>query len=310
MASEVAGLAAVALSRSDLARRLDARPLLLDAALGTELEKTGVDSTPPLWSARALLSAPDLVKELHRRERAAGAEILTANTFRTHRRNLLSGGIRQPDAPLRLTRLAVQLAREVAGKDALVAGSLAPLEDCYRPDLVPDIESLRREHGEKARDLAASGVDVVFVETMNTVRELTGAVVAALETGFPVVASVVTNGRGFLLSGEALEEAAEALLRLEPKPSALGVNCVPARFVAGELIRLNRVCGELPLVAYASTGRPIEGEAGLTEEPISPEDYVALAGSWIELGARIVGGCCGTDPSFTRALAGRLECLP
>ncbi|MEP6471421.1 MAG: homocysteine S-methyltransferase family protein, partial [Acidobacteriota bacterium] len=141
-------------------------PILLNAATGTEMQRRGADTRLPLWSARALVDAPDLVLEIHREEIAAGADVLTANTFRTHRRTLAKD--RLGERSRELTALAVHLARNAAassGRDVLVAGSQSPLEDCYRPDLIPEDLALEREHREQAESLAAAGVDLILLET-------------------------------------------------------------------------------------------------------------------------------------------------
>src|SRR5258707_8830056 len=131
----------------------DPRPILLDGATGTELNRRGVSTDLPLWSAGALLDAPATLRQIHRDYLLAGAEIVTANTFRTHRRSLARGGY--GDSAAELTRLAVELARAAVGEGALappayVAGSLAPLEDCYSPELVPPQAECEREHAELA----------------------------------------------------------------------------------------------------------------------------------------------------------------
>src|SRR5215472_11746344 len=141
--------------------------------MGTELGRRGVVCDLPLWSARALWAAPEVVLAIHRDEVAAGAEILTTNTFRTHRRTLAKEG--RGSEAARWTRTAVSLAREAAkssGRDVYVVGSISPLEDCYRPDLVPEDSELAAEHGEQVETLSAAGVDGLLVETQNTVREL------------------------------------------------------------------------------------------------------------------------------------------
>ena len=144
--------------------------------MGTQLEQHGARTSLPLWSAWALLDSPELVLAIHQAEAAAGAEILTANTFRTHRRTLAREGLEARSAEL--TRTAVALAREAArgaGRPTFVAGSLSPLEDCYRPDLTPEGEALEREHAMQAESLAAGGVDGILIETQNTVREMAAA---------------------------------------------------------------------------------------------------------------------------------------
>lgn len=276
-------------------------PVLLDAALGTELQWRGADTRLPLWSARALLENPLLIRTIHAEEVAAGAEILTANTFRTHRRTLRKKRLGKKSRAL--TALAVALARDAskgANREVLVAGSLSPLEDCYRPDLVAESPALEREHREQAESLAAAGVDLILLETHNTVRELAAAARAARETRLPFVASMVTDGRGRLLSGEPIEDAVRMLEPLEPE--ALSINCVPARLLASDLTRLAEAAPGFPLGAYGNLGLPEDESGWRFQEALSPEAYGACALRWIRIGARLVGGCCGTTPAHTAAL--------
>src|SRR5262245_3106046 len=154
------------------------RLVVLSGACGTEILRRGVPTPLPLWSAQALLESPDVVRAIHRDHAAAGSDVLTANTFRTDRRTLAKAGLRERTREL--VHLAVRLAREGAAEGApgrmlLVAGSVAPLEDCYRPDLVPPDSSLRAEHGARVGDLVSAGVDFALIETMNTVREACAA---------------------------------------------------------------------------------------------------------------------------------------
>jgi S-methylmethionine-dependent homocysteine/selenocysteine methylase len=153
-----------------------------------------------------------------------------------------------------------------------------------------------------AAALAAAGVDLILVETMNSIRELVAATAAAVSTGLPVLASMVTDGGGRLLSRESIGDAARALLSLSPPPDALGVNCVPARRIGGDLARLRAAAPEIPLVIYGNAGRALDESRGIFTEPIDPYEYAALARGWLGAGARIVGGCCGTNAAHVRAL--------
>ena len=151
------------------------KPLLLDGATGTELDRRGVAIDLPLWSALALIEAPDEVRAVHAAYLEAGADALTTATFRTQRRTLERGGRSGDDATL--TRLAVDLARDAAagaGRPVLVLGSDAPLEDCYRPALAPDAGVCRREHAEHQTHLLDAGVDALLIETMGSARETRG----------------------------------------------------------------------------------------------------------------------------------------
>jgi len=269
-------------------------PLLLDSAMGSELERRGLELDLPLWSARALVEAPELVAAIHRENVEAGADVLTANTFRTTRFALDESG--NPERASELARLAVRLAREAAGaapRPVMVAGSVAPLFDCYRPDLVPeDASRLVAEHARLVGDLALEGVDFLLLETFGTSREALAAAQAARESSVPFVVSFVTDGGGRLLSGESLEEAAGAVR--EAGALAVCLNCVSSRRIGADLARLAGVSAGLPFGAYANI---------LSEED-SPERYAREAQEWLTLGARIVGGCCGTGPPHIEAIRG------
>lgn len=282
------------------------RPLLLDSAMGTELQRRGADTRLPIWSARALVDAPEVVSTIHRDDLAAGTDILTANTFRTHRRTLEKAGLGSRSREL--TALAVRLARSAAeesGREVLVAGSLSPLEDCYRPDLVPGDAALDREHREQAESLAAAGVDLLILETHNTVRELVAAARAAKGTGLPYVASMVTDGEGRLLSGESIGYAVHALA--PHRPDAFSINCVPATGLGGDLARLAEVAPGVALAAYGNLGLPADDLGWAFTEELSPETYADCAAEWLTAGVRLVGSCCGTTAAHTRALRSLLD---
>jgi S-methylmethionine-dependent homocysteine/selenocysteine methylase len=289
-----------------LRRRLsDGPPLLLDGATGTELERRGAHTALPLWSAHALLTAPQLVEQIHRDYVQSGAEVLTANTFRTQRRALSKGGVADRTAELteRAARLARRAARATpAGRRVWVAGSVSPLEDCYRPDRVPEDAALEREHDEHVGNLVQAGVDLLLVETMNTIREAEAATRAARRRHAAVLVSFVADAEARLLSGEPLAEAVEAIAPLEP----LGVlvNCLPPSAVHTCLAVLRRFA--LPHGVYANLGEP-DGATGFTRtEECAPEEFAEHAASWQAAGARILGGCCGTTPDHLRAVAERL----
>lgn len=290
---------------------LSGEPLLLDAAMGTELEHRGVDVSAPLWSARALLHAPGLVRDIHRENAMAGAQILTTATFRTHSRNLEAAGLAPEEAASessRLAVLAVRLAREgasegVPGLGVLVAGSMAPLQDCWRPDLVPPAAALEREHAEQAARLASAGCDLLLVETMNCLLEALAAAGAAARTGLPFAVAFTTDGRGNLLSGTRLADATKVLADLPHPPAAIGVNCVPACRLLRDMERMAAAVPGFPLVAYGNTGAPQGDPDAFPSGTLCAEEYARMALGWIDAGARLVGACCGTDASFTAALS-------
>jgi S-methylmethionine-dependent homocysteine/selenocysteine methylase len=283
-------------------------PLILDGAMGTELQRRGVDTGLPLWSANALLSRPAEVLRIHKEYIAAGADIITTNTFRTTRRTMLRANL--PDRSAQLTRDAVDLAQR-ARQDSphrtiLIAGSIAPLEDCYRPDLVPSDPKLREEHAEHAERLAENGVDFILLETMNAIREAYAACAAAKLTGKEVIVSFVCDSEGNLLSGESLASAVATLKELEPV--GFSINCVSPRFLNGALSiltsQISYLTSPFVVAAYGNIGRPESDVHGWEfTRDISEDEYALHAREWIRKGTSIVGGCCGTTPEYIRRVA-------
>jgi len=277
--------------------------VLLDGATGTELTRRGVDTGLPLWSANALLTdeGVQVLQQIHVDYLAAGAEVITANTFRTHVRALAPSG--NGHRALELTRRAVEIARAAIAetpndKPRFVAGSISSLEDCYRPELVPPDDECRAEHSERVHHLIECGVDLLLLETFNTIREAVIAAKLATITGTPVIVSFVCAPEGRILSGETLTDAARQLLPLGVV--ALGVNCGPTPQLAAPLNELRAVCGQdFPLIAYGNIGYPDKKIGWVNTDTEDPVVYGRHAAHWP---AKIIGGCCGTTPAHIAQL--------
>ena len=297
-----------------LERLAQPRPVLLDGATGTELARRAVDIGLPLWSANALLTAPQVLSQVHADYLRAGAEVITANTFRTHRRSLAKGGL--GERAKELTQSAVTLAREAAQtyretygssttRAYYIAGSMAPLEDSYTPELVPPLAECEREHAEMAQNLAEAGVDLLLVETMNTIREAVAATRAACATSLPTLTCFVCRDDGRLFSGETVRAAVEAVVPLGV--TGVGINCTPSPLINKPFNELRAAVRSftnprLVVGVYANIGKT-EDIAGWTNTAdVSPLEYARQAVRWLEQGARLVGGCCGTTPAHIAAL--------
>jgi homocysteine S-methyltransferase len=279
--------------------------ILLDGATGTELQRRGFVTTTS-WTADAAMLAPDLLRQIHLDYLLAGAEVITANSFRTQPYALRAAG-REGEAA-GLTLRTVALAREacaLAGRGR-VAGSMVPLEDCYRPERVPPSDVLRREHALHAHNLAATGVDLLLVETMNTTREARAAAEAALATGLPVWVSVILDAQtGDMLSGENLEMAMANLRALEVDGrhvTGFAINCTPPAVVLEALQRIARDDDPRPLGAYANASRPDANGTWSLDPEASVEHFGAWARACRKAGASLIGGCCGTTPEHIRAV--------
>ena len=292
------------MTRDEMSAWLAEGPRVLDGATGSELLRRGVSAAGRLWGVGALLEDPDAVRRLHREYAEAGAEALTAATFRVAPYSLRRAGL--DDRTEELASLAVRLAREgarEAGRDILVFASQTTLEDCYRPDLVPGDDTLRHEHAVTAAVLAASGADALLLETFNTIREARIAVEAAAATGLPVIASFTCISGGRILSGEDAGEAAGAVFL--PGVMAAGTNCTAVGDVLPALTAM-AAATPLPLVVYANNAWYEEDSAFLAADPVTPDRYGFCALGWITVGARLIGGCCGTGPRHIAALASQV----
>ena len=264
---------------------------LLDGPMGSELERRGIELPAPEWSAYAVREHPDLVREIHNQYAQAGADVHTTATFRTTAR-ALAGSTEGPDWR-ELTQRAVALCREGAGPLGRVAGGMAPLEDCYRPDLTPEDDVLFEEHSALAHCLADAGVDLLLIETIPTLRELAASVRAAVATDLPVWAAITLGPEGDYFAGDDVQRA--AAVAAEEGAQAFLLNCTASRYVEPLLRKLSRWAERPPtLGAYANTI--------FEHETDSSEAYTQTVASWVEAGADIVGGCCGTTVEHMHAL--------
>lgn len=251
----------------------------------------------PLWSADAIEAHPGELARIHADYADSGATVHTANTFRTDPWTLERLGL--GDRWRRLTREAVRIAREAVPPDHRVAGSIAPLEDCYRPDRSPTPAVCRREHARLADELAAAGVDLLLCETFPHPGEALEATRAALATGLPVWLSLTQGPSADLMTDGQLLATLEAAAGLGV--SAVLVNCNPVATIApllGSLASLG-----LPFGAYGNVGEPDADMGWRNEGEARPDPYAEAVRRWLTLGAGIVGGCCGTTPAHIEAIA-------
>ena len=288
------------------------RPVMLDGAVGSELLRRGVKTALPLWSAHALLTAEGVatLRAIHTEYAHAGAEILTTNTFRTSRR-VMRQASRESEWRA-VNQLAVEVAQEAARSVApsvcLVAGGIAPLEDCYRPDLAPPEEQCYREHREQTELLAGLGADLLIVETMSSGHEVRAALRAAIETGLDVIVSLCPKPPAHLLSGEPLETLVPDLLEIGGKQlCGLALNCATPEVMDSVYPRLTKLSRSVPHGLYAHMGEPDDEVGWKLSEDGDPASYAAWMTGRVTPGTGFVGGCCGTTPEHISMLRGMLQ---
>lgn len=281
------------------------RIIVLDGPVGTELLARGMPTPPPAWSGRAIEEAPELLAAVHADYARAGATAHTTCTYRTTERVF-------PDDWERLARRAVEIARSSVG-DAMLLGSIAPLEDDDKPQLSPaltDPDGTREEHAQLARVLVESGCDALLCETFTTVGEALLATEAALEAasgaGVPVWTSISAGHRADLMTAETLAEGTKQAAELGA--DGVLVNCVPASRSLEYVRAIAEAVGTSgpQIGVYANAGREEEGLGwGHAGSPEAATRYGDLAETWVRAGATIVGGCCGTGVGHVRELSRR-----
>jgi S-methylmethionine-dependent homocysteine/selenocysteine methylase len=291
--------------------------VLLDGGMGRELRFRGVAVPETIWSAAALMSDPEVVRQIHLDFIAAGADVITTNTYGVIREDLAKEGIEDRFAELNnlACRLAVE-ARDISNRRVAIAGSLPPLRGSYRPDRVgPEavIESLYREQAE----LLAPAVDLLLCETMSSAVEGRAAARAACQTGKPVWVSwtLHEDRSGRLRSGETVGQAIVALQDLPV--SGFLVNCCAPESITRAMPSL-AVQGAEWFGGYANTFAPIpedwtldgdkdtDGLLALRSD-LDPEAYAAHVADWLAAGATVVGGCCGTRPAHIAGMRALID---
>jgi homocysteine S-methyltransferase len=285
-------------ARPPLAAALESGPVLLDGGLATELEAQGHDLSSALWSARLLRDDPDAVRAAHAAFAAAGAQVVTTASYQ---------------ATLDLIPRSVTLAREGA-PDAWIAGSVGPygaaLADgseytgAYAGSL--SIAELRRFHRPRMALLAEAGADVLALETVPAAAEAEALLAEAADLGVPVWLSLTTvvgdDGTVRTRRGEPAAEVV-AMAAGVAEVVAVGVNCTDPRGVL-PAVRVAAAAGK-PVVVYPNSGEVWDAAAGRwtgagTLDP-------AAVRSWVDAGARLVGGCCRIGPREIAALSRTLS---
>lgn len=279
----------------------------MDGGTGTEILRKGIKTTLPLWSAGALLTHPKVIQQIHEEYIEAGAKIIITNTFRTTRRTLQKANIE--GRAEELTILACRLAQDAVNKvkpihEVYIAGSIAPLEDCYSANLTPNDVELEKEHLEHAGNLKKGGVDFLLVETMITIKEAVFALQAAQKVGLPIAISFCCNDKFELLSGDSLKDAVKAVIKFDPL--FLSINCTSATSTS-KIMKKLRTLSDTPIGAYANgEGEQDDGQGWKFTGNITPDKYLDFAKGWIKVGVQVIGGCCGTSPEYIKLLSQKL----
>jgi len=287
---------------------------ILDGSLGAELDRRGFGRSDGIWSAKALIESPDMVAGIHRDYVNHGATVITTNTYSTIPHYLEKEGLE--GRYVELTKLGGRIARDVADEfdhSVLVAGCLPPLDVSYRPDLVPSDEGSEPIYKALVEALNPY-VDLFLCETMSSAREGKNAVSAARQFASndqPVWVSwtLADNGDAGLRSGDSVLQAYQAVDAFNP--DAFLFNCTDPQAITRGLLELadltDKPIGAYPNSFHVPEGWTLDNDIPVERRDLREHEFVDLAGKWFDIGATIVGGCCGIGPGHIGALSEKIK---
>lgn len=281
---------------------LGRRVLLCDGAMGTMLYSGGVFVNRAFEELN--LTEPGRVASIHRAYLEAGADVIETNTFGANGLKLRGFGLH--DQLRGVNQAGVDLARQVAGDRAYVAGAIGPLGVMIEPHgrtSLTDAEYYFREHAEA---LSEAGVDLFILETFRAVNELQIAVrVLRATCDLPIVAQMTLVDNGGSPDGVGPEKFVQLLV--DEGADLVGVNCGTGSASMLETVSRLAAVTDIPLVAQPNAGMPREVE-GRTIYLSSPVYFASYARRFVGLGVRLVGGCCGTTPEHIQEVKAAISC--
>ena len=276
------------------------KPLLLDGATGSNLQKMGMPRG--CCTEKWVLEHPDALKELQRQYVRSGSQVLYAPTFQAQPVALEKQGLAEYTEKINAS--LVSLTRSVA-EGALVAGNLTTLAGFVESFDEGNFDLLVENYRRQIRGLIDGGADLLAAETLMYPLEAEAILTAAeLENAGAAIYTFTMQSDGSLFSGR---DAGPILQSLEQAgAAAVGFNCVAATARLPGLISYLRRFVRGPLVCKPNAGDPVIGSNGLAHYPMEPEEFAGIVAQCVENGAAVIGGCCGTDPTFISAIHDRL----
>ncbi|MDA0989607.1 MAG: bifunctional homocysteine S-methyltransferase/methylenetetrahydrofolate reductase [Verrucomicrobia bacterium] len=288
---------------SKFLERIQQTPLIFDGAMGTMLYGRGVFINTCYDELN--LTRLDLVREIHLEYIDAGVDVIETNSFGANRIKLKAHGL--VDKVAEINRTAAVVAREAAGDDVLVAGSVGP---CMRPRQMW-MESLAADFRDAFREqmlaLQEGGVDAILLETFDHLDELQLAAAVSRELGLTVFASFTVSAVGQTIIGRDIEQVVSTL-QADDNIDGIGINCGIGPAKAYEALERALPHASKPFIVQPNAGMPQEVD-GRMIYLTSPEYFTEYAKKFIELGARGVGGCCGTTPAHISETAKAVKSL-
>ena len=276
---------------------------ILDGAMGTELIQRGEILPPHIWSAKINLTNPKLIYQIHKEYIDAGANYITTNTFRSTTRAFKKTGLNDLDAKLSAEQsflAAIQMAQKASKKNTRILGSIAPLEDCYLPNLFPGQEQAKKEFTEIAQQFKFSGVHILILETMTNIDETKICLDAIKSLSLPIWVSYNLINAKQIRSGESLNDAINLLKNYPVDCLLLNCNSIKRTNDALNVVfqNWNHKWGIYPNIGL---GEPASD--GIIKHYSTNEKFVNVINKAKSLGAYIVGACCGSNPKHIQLIS-------
>ncbi len=280
-----------------LQRLASGEVLIADGATGTMLQEAGIPAGTPgeAW----VLEQPEEIMKLHRAYVESGSQLILTTTFGGTRARLKAAGLAVQVTEV--NRCAAELARQVAGDDRYVGGDIGPTGEMMVPLGSLTYEAAAELFAEQAQALAAGGVDCIYVETMSDLNEAKAAVEGARQgCDLPVFCTFSFDTHGHTSMGVSPAQAAQAMAELGVPVT--GANCGHApEEVLDFLPQMRQAAPDAYLIAKPNAGVPRLVKRQVVYDA-TPQRMAELALRYVELGARIVGTCCGSSPAHIAAI--------
>lgn len=274
---------------------------ILDGAIGSELIMKGEKLPPHIWSAKINLTNPNLLLNIYKEYVKAGSNYITTNTFRTTPRAYKKIGLSDLDAiqtAKKSMQSAIKIAEKAAGDNVKKIASIAPLEDCYISEDFPGENIARKEFSVLVGWFEDSNIDGYILETMNNILETKICLELLNSSSHPIWVSFNLLDSSHIQSGEKLEDAIDMVSNFNVDYFLL--NCNPLNRTYDALKILSTKCSKWGI--YPNLGKGEPSPDGIITDHASDEEFLLLCKQAIDLGATVIGGCCGTSPRHIKLL--------
>jgi S-methylmethionine-dependent homocysteine/selenocysteine methylase len=275
---------------------------LLDGAMGSEFIKRGFKLPKHTWSANMNIDNPDTVYEIHKEYIEAGSNYITTNTFRSTPRSYIKTGL-DKDAATKAAKKsltgAINSAKKASNGKTKVLGSVAPLEDCYKPNLFPGKDIANKEFNQLATWFNVEEVDIILIEAMNSIIEAEACIRAFSKLNKPIWISFILLDNHHILSGETIPSVIKMVKKYNI--NAFLVNCSPL-YITHKALKVISSNWDKRWGVYPNLGVGAPEPNGDIKIIHSNDNYIKLFYTATALGAELLGACCGSDPSHIEAL--------